>query len=88
MHKTRPESKNLSVKVLCLLLRYKAHTESMLACSTNIHGEQIVHSLDIETLSIEVCKSGSNVLKALCCFLHGSLLAQNDRAGFSISMDL
>ena len=88
MHKTRPESKNLSVKILCLLLRYKAHTESMFACSTNIHGEQIIHSLDIETLSIEVCKSGSNFLKALCCLLHGGLLTQNNRAGLSVSVYL
>ena len=71
-----------------LHLRYKAHTENMLTCSTNVHGEQIVHSLHIETLSVEVCKRGSNFLKALCCFLHGSLLTQNNRAGFDVSMDL
>ena len=60
----------------------------MLTGSTNVHGEQIVHSLHKETLSVEVCKRGSNFLKALCCFLYGSLLAQNDSAGLSISMDL
>ena len=79
---------NLSVEVLSLLLRHKAHTKDVLTGSTNVHGEQIVHSLHIESLSVEVCKRGSNFLKALCCFLHGSLLAKNDRAGLSISMDL
>ena len=28
--------------------------------STNVHGEQIAHSLHIKTFGVEVCKSGSN----------------------------
>ena len=59
-----------------------------MTCGTHIHGEHIVHGLRIESLSIEVCKRRSNFLKALCCSLYGSLLAQNDRARLSVSMDL
>ena len=31
---------------------------------------------------------GGNFLKALCCFLHGGLLSQNNRAGLNVSMEL
>ena len=47
----------MSVKVLCFLFRHKAHTENMLTCSTNVHGEQIVHSLHIESLSVQLSVS-------------------------------
>ena len=88
MHETGPIGDNLSVEVLGLLFRHKAHTKDMLTGSTNVHGEKIAHSLHIESLSVEVCKRGGNLLKALCCFLHGGLLTQNNRAGLSVSMDL
>ena len=41
-----------------------------------------------ESLGVEVCQCGGNFLKALCCFLNGGLLSQNNRAGLNISMDL
>ena len=82
------KSRDLSVEVVSLLFRHKAHAEDVLTCSTNIHGEQIIHCLRIESFSIEVCKCGGNSLKALCCLLHGGLLSQNDRAGLSVSTNL
>ena len=88
MHKVRPKGHNLSVEVLSLLFRHKAHAEDVLTGSTHVHGEKIVHCLHIESLSIKVCKCGGDFLEELNCFLHGGLLTQNDRAGLSVSMDL
>ena len=83
-----PERRNLHVKVLGLLFWNRAHAKRVLPGCTNVHGQEVVHCLRIRSFSIEVGKRGGDPLEALCCFLHGSLLAQNDRARFSISMDL
>ena len=42
MHKVRPKGHNLSVEVVSLLFRRKAHTECMLTSGTHIQGEQTV----------------------------------------------
>ena len=39
MHETGPKGDNLSVEVLSLLFRHKAHAEDVLTGSTNVHGE-------------------------------------------------
>ena len=38
MHKVRPKGRNLSIEVVSLLFRHKAHTEDVLTCGTHIHG--------------------------------------------------
>ena len=75
-------------KLRALLFRHKAHAKDVLTCCTHIHGEQVVHCLRIESLGVKICKCGGNSLKALCCFLHGGVLSQNNRAGLNVSMDL
>ena len=60
----------------------------MLTGNTNVHGEEITHCLRIESLSVKVCKRGGNLLKALCCFLRGCLLSQNNKAVFDVAMNL
>ena len=60
----------------------------MLTCCTNIHGQEIVHCLRVESFSVEVGKGGSDSLKVLCCFLYGGLLSQDNRAGFDVAINL
>ena len=52
MHKTGSKSHNLSLEVLSLLFRHKAHAEEVLTGGTHVHGEQIVHCLHNESLSV------------------------------------
>ena len=85
MHETGPKGDNLSVEVLSLLFRHKAHAEDVLTCGTHVHGELIVHGLHIESLSVEVCKCGGDFLKALYCFLHGGLCSPKTTGLGSVS---
>ena len=55
LDKVGPKGRNLSVEVVSLLFRHKAHAENVLACCAHTHGEQVVHCLRIESLSVEVC---------------------------------
>ena len=88
MHETGPKGRDLSVEVVSLLCWHKAHAQHVLTCCPNIHGEEIMDSLRIESLGVEVGKGGGNFLKALCCFLHGGLVSQDNRARFDVAMNL
>ena len=88
MHKVGPKGHNLSVEVVSLLFRRKTYAEDMLTCRSHIHGESVPHCQRSDSFSIKVCKCGGNFLPALCCFLHGGVLSQNDRAGLNVSMNL
>ena len=80
---------DLRVKVVGLMFWHEAHTKHMLTGSTNMHGQEVIHCLRIESFSIEVGKSGGDLLETQSVFFfHGGLFTQNNRAGLDVTVDL
>ena len=81
-----PECRDLHVEVVSLLFRHKTHAQNVLTGCTNIHGG----SFTVCALSPSALRSARVVAilwKRCVVFVHGGLLAQNNRAGLHFAVD-